>query len=133
MVLNATVMIVDDEEVIRGIATQLLENAGYKVVGCRDGSEAVATYRCNKEFINLVILDMIMPHKNGRETFFELRKINPEVRVLLSSGFSEDGEAQEIIDSGAKGFIQKPYRSTELLNKVQSALAGSGQDEKESF
>jgi PAS domain S-box-containing protein len=120
---SGTVMIVDDEDVIRSIAAQLLENAGYRVVACKDGSEAVSVYRNRRDDIDLVILDMIMPNKNGRETYFELKTVNPGIKVLLSSGFSEDGEAQEIIKSGALGFIQKPYRSAELIVKVQQALS----------
>jgi PAS domain S-box-containing protein len=119
---TGTILIVDDEEIIRNIATQLLESAGYRVIGCRDGVEAVKAYRNDTEGIDLVILDMIMPNKNGRETFYELQAINPKVRVLMSSGFTEDGETQEVIDSGARGFIQKPYRSTELLTKVHRAI-----------
>ncbi|MBI4726295.1 CHASE3 domain-containing protein [candidate division TA06 bacterium] len=119
---TGSILIVDDEEMIRSIAAQILKNAGYHVHACADGQEAVELYSRQHQNIDLVIMDMVMPKLDGREAFGRMRKINPKVKVLLSSGFSEDGDAQAILQDGALGFIQKPYRSAELLLRVQQAL-----------
>jgi len=107
---------------IRTIAAQILTTAGYRVQTCADGQEAVELYAKEHRNIDLVIMDMVMPKLDGREAFAKMRKINRKVKVLLSSGFSEDGDAQAILKDGAQGFIQKPYRSAELLSRVQQAL-----------
>lgn len=116
------ILLVDDEEMIRITASQILENLGYTVRTCQDGREAVDYYRKHHGQVDLVILDMIMPQMNGRETFEEMKKINPEIRALLSSGFSAEGEAQEILKDGVKDFVQKPFRIAELTSKVRKAL-----------
>jgi len=119
---TGSILIVDDEEMIRSIAAQILKIAGYQVQTCADGQEAVELYSRQHQNIDLVIMDMVMPRLDGREAFAQMRKINPKVKVLLSSGFSEDGDAQAILQDGALGFIQKPYHSAELLLRVQQAL-----------
>ncbi|MDP2807001.1 MAG: response regulator, partial [bacterium] len=119
---TGSIMIVDDEDMIRTIAAQILKTAGYHVHACADGQEAVELYSRQHQNIDLVIMDMVMPRLDGREAFAKMREINPKVRVLLSSGFSEEGDAQAILQDGALGFIQKPYRSAELLLRVQQAL-----------
>jgi len=116
------ILLVDDEEMIRVTASQILENLGYTVRTCRDGREAVEYYRKNNGQVDLVILDMIMPQMNGRETFEEMKKVNPDIRALLSSGFSAEGEAQEILKEGVRDFVQKPFRIAELTDKVRKAL-----------
>jgi two-component system cell cycle sensor histidine kinase/response regulator CckA len=121
-----TLLFVDDEESILGIGRQLLERLGYKVITCSSGAEAVERYRQEKERIALVILDMIMPGMSGGETFNRLKEINPEVRVILSSGYSINGQAQDILKRGCKGFLQKPFSLTDLSRKVREVL-----DEKE--
>ncbi len=118
------ILLVDDEEMIRVMASQILAGLGYKVKTCQDGQEAVEYYRENHQQIDLVILDMIMPQLNGREAFAEMKKINPDIKALLSSGFSADGEAQEILKEGVKDFVQKPFRIAELMSKVRKALGG---------
>jgi two-component system cell cycle sensor histidine kinase/response regulator CckA len=120
--VNGSILVVDDEDMIRTIAAQILKTAGYQVQTCADGQEAVELYAKDHSNIDLVIMDMVMPRLDGREAFAKMREINPRVKVLLSSGFSEDGDAQAILQDGARGFIQKPYRSAELLLRVQQAL-----------
>jgi PAS domain S-box-containing protein len=120
--VTGSILIVDDEDMIRTIAAQILTTAGYRVQTCADGQEAVDLYVKDHRNIDLVIMDMVMPRLDGREAFEQMRKINRKVKVLLSSGFSEDGDAQAILKAGASGFIQKPYRSAELLARVQQAL-----------
>ncbi len=95
---------------------------GYKVSICRNGKEAVTFYENNWKIIDMVLLDLNMPVMNGYEAFIEMKKINPEIRVLLSSGYSLNDEAQHIIDKGAMGFLQKPYRSEKLSQKISDIL-----------
>jgi len=119
---TGNVLLIDDEDVVRDMAAQVLEKYGYRVVSCQNGLEAAEYYQENLEKIDLVILDMTMPKMSGRETFLAMRTVNPQVRVLLSSGFSSDGEVQELLNIGAKGFLQKPYRVAELLAKVKKTI-----------
>jgi PAS domain S-box-containing protein len=108
------VLIVDDEKLIRESAANLLENMCYNVLTAENGKEGIEIFTKNRESISLVILDMIMPKMGGKETFLKLREINPSLTVILSSGYARDKAVQELLDSGAAGFIQKPYRSSEL-------------------
>lgn len=117
-----TILIVDDEEHVRTLVSDILRGAGYNVITASDGLEAVETFTKQKNRIDAVILDMIMPRLGGKETYEKLRKIRPDVRVLLSSGYSENGTAREILERGALGFLQKPYRSQELLKKLRHIL-----------
>jgi CheY-like chemotaxis protein len=94
---------------------------GYDVVSAKDGKEALKVYRENNT-IDLVILDMIMPEMGGGETYDKMKDINPDVKVLLSSGYSIDGQAKEILARGCDGFIQKPLRTNELSEKVWEIL-----------
>ena len=100
----------------------MLEKTGYKVTVCRNGGEAVKFYTDNWRDIDLIILDLIMPEASGRDTFSIMKRINPRLIVLVSSGYSINSEAQKIIDDGAKGFIQKPYRRTELCQLIEDTL-----------
>jgi CheY-like chemotaxis protein len=114
---------VDDEAMIREMASELLRDLGYTVVTCADGRETAAYYREHWREVDLVILDMVMPGISGRDTFVALREVNPQVRVLLSSGYSLNGEAQAILDEGVLAFVGKPYRQADLARKVAEALA----------
>ena len=86
------------------------------------GGEAIDTYRENKDSINLVILDMIMPGIGGGETYDRMKEINPDIKVLLSSGYSINGEASEILKRGCDGFIQKPFNIKSLSNKIREII-----------
>jgi len=118
-----TILLVDDEETVATVALELLEALGYTVLVARDGESAINIYKQNKEKIALVLLDMVLPGMDGGAIFNELKKINPQVRVLLSSGYSVNGQAQEILDRGCKGFIQKPYRVNALKKAIDEILA----------
>ena len=120
---RARVLLVDDEEMVATVAKELLEALGYEPLVARSGEEALDLYRAEKDRIDLVILDMIMPGMSGGETYDKLREINPTVRVLLSSGYSMNGEAEKIMQNGCCGFIQKPYSMKDLSVKVRSALS----------
>jgi len=99
----------------------MLETLGYRVLAVQSGDEAVDTYR-QKTGIDLVVLDMIMPDMGGAETFAQLKRIDPDVRVLLSSGYSIDGQANEILNQGCSGFIQKPFSIQEMSSKIRDIL-----------
>ncbi len=117
-----TVLLVDDENVIIYAVELLLKEMGYKTFIARSGKETLKIYKKNKDKIDVVILDMIMPDMGGGETYDKLKEINPDIKVLLSSGYSINGEAKEILERGCNGFIQKPYRSKELSQKIRKIL-----------
>ncbi len=119
---NEKILVVDDEEQIRALAKDILENFGYSVVLAESGSEAVKIYKENKENIDMVLLDMIMPKMSGKRTFEKLKEINPDIKTLLSSGFSQAGRVQELLSDGVRDFIQKPYQVSELMLKVRGIL-----------
>ncbi|MGA2331708.1 MAG: ATP-binding protein [Syntrophales bacterium] len=117
-----TILLVDDEEGIIGVVKEMLEALGYQVLTAASGRGAVDVYERNKSKIDLVILDMIMPEMGGGETFDRLKEINPEIKVVLASGYSINGEASGIMARGCKGFIQKPARIAELSQRVRNVL-----------
>ena len=119
---SETILIVDDEELIRKLGADILEDEGYKVLSASNGEEALRIYRRKKEKIALVILDMIMPGLGGKETFLKLKVIDSAIKVLLSSGYSTNEGVGEILKEGVSGFIQKPYRDEELIGKVREIL-----------
>ncbi|MBW2428504.1 MAG: PAS domain S-box protein, partial [Deltaproteobacteria bacterium] len=119
---SGTILLVDDEEIVLEAGVKMLELLGYRVLKAGSGKEAVEVYKDNKEAIDLVILDMIMPEVGGGETFDKIKKINPMVKVLLSSGYSLDGKAAEILKRGCKGFMQKPFNLQKLSGKVKELL-----------
>jgi signal transduction histidine kinase len=117
-----TVLLVDDEDIIVDIGKKNLEKLGYKVITARDGKEAVELYKKNQGNIDIVVLDMIMPEMGGGETYDKLREIDPDVKVILSSGYSLEGQASEILKRGCDGFIQKPFRMKQLSRKINEVL-----------
>ncbi len=119
---TGTILIVDDEEVVRTVGQDMLEALGYKVLTAEDGKEALEIYGKNRDRIDLVLLDMIMPEMMGGETYDRLRDMNSGVKVLLSSGYCIDGEATAIMERGCDGFIQKPFRLSDLSDKVAEIL-----------
>ena len=120
---SGTILLVDDEEMVLEVGGQVLEKLGYTVIEAPGGIEAVDIFDKNKETIDLVILDMIMPDMGGEEAYDRIKKINPRVKVLLSSGYSIDGQATEIMKRGCDGFIQKPFKADELSEKLKKILA----------
>ena len=122
---SGTILLVDDEDGVRMVAGRMLEQLGYHVLLAPSGTRALEIYRQEQDRIDLVILDMLMPGMGGVETFQKLKEIDPGVRVLLSSGYSLDGEAQQLMAAGARGFIQKPYRLAALSHQVAEFLASS--------
>ena len=119
---QGTVLLIDDEEMILDIGSKMVESLGYNVIIAAGGRQGIQIYEKGRGDIDLVILDMIMPDYSGKETFDDLRRINPEVCVLLSSGYSLNGQAKEIMQSGCKGFIQKPFTMLELSKKIKGIM-----------
>ncbi len=121
---SASILVVDDEEILRELMKEILEDLGYEVLLASDGQEAIELYRKYLAKIDLVIVDMIMPKMGGRETYQELKKINPKVKTLLASGYSRDAAAQEILDLGVNDFLHKPFSLEEISKKVRKVLDG---------
>ncbi len=119
---DETILFVDDEEMIIDVGKLLLERLGYKVLTAESGKEAIEVYEENKENIHMVILDMIMPGMGGGKTYDKLKEVSPEIKVLLSSGYSINGQATEILERGCTGFIQKPFNIKELSQKLREIL-----------
>ncbi|HUT69120.1 MAG TPA: PAS domain S-box protein [Desulfatiglandales bacterium] len=119
---SETVLLVDDEETVIDVGRQMLEKMGYTVLVARSGKECVEIYRTHKDAIHILILDMIMPEMTGGETYDQIKKINPHIKVLLSSGYSKDSRATQILGRGCNGFIQKPYNMKGLSLRIREIL-----------
>ncbi len=117
-----TILLVDDEDFILDVGRDLLSQLGYKVEVAKGGNAAIDYYSTHYPSIDVVIVDMIMPDLSGGKVFDRLREIDPEVKVLLSSGYSIDGQATEILKRGCNGFIQKPFTATQLSRKLREIL-----------
>ena len=119
---SETVLLVDDEEIVIAVGKQMLEKIGFSVLTATGGHEALDVYKDNKDDIDLVILDMIMPDMGAGDAYDELSDINPAIKVLLSSGYGHDQNTREVLDRGCKGFIQKPFNMQALREKIQEIL-----------
>jgi CheY-like chemotaxis protein len=119
---NESVLLVDDELRILTVGREICKALGYSVITAGSGKEALEIYAKKKDEINLVILDMIMPEMNGLETFLELKKQNPDIKVLLSTGYSIDEKAQAMLKKGCKGYILKPYSVIDFSHKIREVL-----------
>lgn len=117
-----TILLVDDETVILNVGEDILNSLRYKVFLASGGNEAIEIYKENKDKIDLVILDMVMPGMGGGETYKVLKSINPDIKVMLSSGYNISGEAEEIMKHGVNDFIQKPFTMTKLSHKIRGIL-----------
>jgi len=117
-----TVLLVDDQEAVIAVGNAILHTLGYTVIMAKNGKEAIAIFEGNKEKIDLVILDMIMPGMSGAETFDAIKGINPGIKVILSSGYSLEGQAAKILERGCNGFIQKPFNVSDLSRKIREVL-----------
>jgi two-component system cell cycle sensor histidine kinase/response regulator CckA len=117
-----TVLLVDDEEMIIDVGSRMLAKLGFEVLTARNGAEAVAVYGKHRDKIDLVMLDMVMPQVSGGEAFDRLREINPDVKVILCSGYSIDGQARVILNRGCNAFIQKPFNLQTLSENIRAVL-----------
>lgn len=119
---SGNILFVDDEEMILEVGKTLIEKLGYQVTAVKSGAEAISIYQTMGSEIDLVILDIIMPVMGGEEIYQKLKAMNPKVKVLLSSGYSIDGKASEILKKGCNGFIQKPFNHIQLSRKIFEIL-----------
>ena len=117
---TGTILLVDDEESLVALGARMLEHLGFSVLTAADGLQAVEQYREKGNTIDLVLMDLTMPHMDGAEAFGELRRLNPDVRVVLASGYSNEDVAARFAGKGLSGVLQKPYN----LSSLREALAG---------
>ena len=128
MVLSGgeTILLIDDEEPIRELVQEMLYRQGYQVLTAANGEEGVELFARNKEEIALVVLDLLMPGMGGQKTMEKLLELDPEVRVIIASGYSTPQEIRKVMSAGAAGFVAKPYRLGKLLKAVRETLDGTG-------
>jgi len=119
---SGTVLVADDEPIVLEVAVQFLQALGYNVMQAKGGIEAAEIYRSKKDMIDLVILDLIMPDMGGGEVYNVMKANNPDVKVILSSGYSMEGQATEILNRGCNGFIQKPFEMETLSGEIKRVL-----------
>ncbi len=119
---HETILVVDDEEVIRHLAKDVLKSLGYRIIVASSGKEAIRLYEKRSADVALVILDMIMPQMIGEEIYAELKKIRPDLKIILSSGYSRDGATTRLLKEGAAAFVQKPYTMGNLARVVRKIL-----------
>ncbi|MHB8070356.1 MAG: hybrid sensor histidine kinase/response regulator [Candidatus Cryosericum sp.] len=125
---HGRILVVDDEEVVRKLAREMLRRAGYDVVAVSGLEEAVEWYRTHPHQADLVIIDMVMPGRDGEDCFNALKAIDPGIRAILSTGYGLDGHAQDALDAGMVGYVQKPYHMQDLITAVADALAENPPD-----
>ncbi len=119
-----TILVIDDEAMVKQLAKDVLKRYGYTVLTAASGAEAIDLFRQRSAEIDAVILDMVMPAMEGREVFRRLQEIKPGVKVIISSGYSHDRDADDLIEQGARSFVQKPFRIAELVKVVGEVMEG---------
>ena len=119
--VHRKILIVEDENIVREMLGEILARKGFNVIKAKDGLCGVKKVKENSS-IDLVILDMNMPRMSGKEAFFEIKKINPDLKVLIATGYAYDNDVRMLIDKGAEGFIQKPYKGEEILSTIEKVL-----------
>jgi hypothetical protein len=119
-----SILVAEDDEIIRNLTSSILREFGYTVIVAKDGNDAVSLYRENRDLIKLLLLDVIMPRKNGKDAYEEIRTIRPDVKVVFISGYSADMISKEGILEEGTSFISKPVSPSELLRKVREVLDG---------
>ena len=117
-----TILIVDDQETVWDFLIEALQKLGYSVLLAENGLDAVEIYENNPGQIDLVLLDMIMPHQGGHTTFYKLKELDPDVCVLLSSGFVSHDEVDDLLANGAAGFLPKPHRIATMATEIRRIL-----------
>lgn len=122
---QGTVLIVDDEEILRRVGQRMLEKFGFEVVAAEDGEQALELFQQSPERFVCVILDMTMPRMDGEETHRRLKRIRTDIPVILSSGYNEQEVVSRFVGQGLAGFIQKPYQAADLMEKLKEVLSGS--------
>ncbi len=119
---NETILIVDDQETVWDFLIEALQNLGYTVVLAENGEDAVSVCRETPGGIDLVLLDMIMPKLGGHGAFYQIKALDPDIRILLSSGFVDAASVSDLLEHGADGFLAKPHRIKTLAVKLREIL-----------
>jgi len=122
---EGVILVVDDEDLVRSTAKSILKKCGYTVITATDGVSGVEIYTERKDEIKAVLMDLVMPKKSGEKAFLDMKKINPEVKVLLSSGFRQDERVDLAFNYGISGFIQKPYTLEKLSQAIYNLIYNS--------
>jgi CheY-like chemotaxis protein len=117
-----TILLVDDESAVLTVSKAMIESLGYTVLAVGNGQEAISLYGKKKGSIDLIVLDMIMPGLSGGETFDRIREMDPEARVILSSGYSLNEQARRIMEKGCRGFVQKPFTIADISHKLREVM-----------
>ncbi len=117
------VLVIDDEMMVAELARDILQRFGYTVLLESSGEQAIDLFYRRSNEIVAVVLDVVMPGMDGREVFHRLRAVNPNVKVIISSGYSREQDADDLLKLGAAGFVQKPYRIAELVKAVGETVA----------
>jgi len=118
-----TVLVVDDDATVRTVTARALQASGFTVLLAADGAEGIEVFRAHQGEIVLILLDLTMPGLDGEATFLQIRATSPDARVILMTGYSEEEELQRFAGRGLAGFVQKPYRVSELREAVFRAIA----------
>jgi len=119
---TGTILVIEDEEIVLDVSKALLEKLGYHVLTAETGQEAIEITKTFDDHIDLAILDMVLPDMGGKAVYALLKAVRPKLKVIVCTGYSIDGPAQEILDAGAEAFIQKPFSITEMSNKLKEVL-----------
>jgi signal transduction histidine kinase len=117
------IMLVDDEEFMRDLCSSLFQSMGHAITTFPRGKEALEAYRTGWRSVDLVILDMVMPGMSGKEVFAEMKAINPDIIAILASGYSAEAEVQDILASGVRGFLPKPFGKSDLIGLIKDIFA----------
>lgn len=119
---HETILVVDDQETVWDFLIEALQNLGYSVILAENGLDAIEICRENPEQIDLVLLDMIMPKLGGHSTFYQLRALDPKIKILLASGYVAPSAVNDLLANGAVGFLQKPHRIKTLAAELRRIL-----------
>ncbi|MGE5341931.1 MAG: response regulator [Candidatus Omnitrophota bacterium] len=122
------VMVVDDEPIMRKIASNVLEKSGYEVIVAENGDQAIELFKQHHNEIRAVLLDLLMPQKSGKETYLEMKQIQPDVNVILITGAIKDKRIDEVLELGVKGYLEKPYTYPQLSRAVFNLIGKSKPD-----
>ena len=116
------ILLVEDEDMVSDLTRRILERSGYTVLTAANGKEALNLYEKERDKVSLVILDLIMPEMGGKECLEELHRIDPSLKILVTSGYPVNGPTKETIESAARGFVGKPYGMKDMLRAVRDVL-----------
>jgi DNA-binding NtrC family response regulator len=120
---NRTALIVDDDQIMLDIESFFLRKIGFKTLKATNSAKACSLYEDKKEQIDIVVLDMLMPNEKGTNIYKKLKKMNPDIRVLICSGLEKDRDVDEILNDGQNGFIKKPFKFDEFTSNVNTILS----------